>query len=327
MLSKTGALPAGVSFTDNGDDTATIAGTPAAGTGGSYPLTIKASNGVSPDATQTFTLTVNEAPAVTTNPSSQIKSVGDPVTFSAAATGNPAPSVKWQRSTDGGGSFSDIPGATNATYSFVAAAGQNGFRFRAVFTNAVNNATSAAAILTLTPRTLSVSTAGNGAGTVDGAGIDCGGAGHSDCAETVPDGDQITLTAHPSPNSEFAGFSGGGCADSGSPCTVSMNAAKSVTATFTAVLPAPPEVPETTIGHGPHNAKPAHTHFRFRSSIPGSTFSCSLDDSAPQPCTSPKDYRNLEPGRHVFRVTATAPNGQTDPSPAKARFRIFPSAD
>ena len=41
-LTETGALPAGVTFTDNGDGTATLAGTPAAGTGGTYPLTITA---------------------------------------------------------------------------------------------------------------------------------------------------------------------------------------------------------------------------------------------------------------------------------------------
>jgi putative Ig domain-containing protein len=57
-LSKTGALPAGVTFTDNGDGTATIGGTPAAGTAGTYPLTITAANGIAPNATQEFTLTV-----------------------------------------------------------------------------------------------------------------------------------------------------------------------------------------------------------------------------------------------------------------------------
>ena len=99
------------------------------------------------------------------------------------------------------------------------------------------------------------------------------------------------------------------------------SAETAVEATFTATLPASPEVPETTIGHLPHNAKPAHTHFRFRSSIKDSTFNCSLDGGAPQSCRSPQDYRNLEPGRHVFRVAATAPNGQTDASPARARFQ------
>ncbi|NLT43584.1 MAG: hypothetical protein GXX93_12990, partial [Anaerolineae bacterium] len=41
--------------------TATLAGTPAAGSDGTYALTITAANGVSPNATQAFTLTVEEA--------------------------------------------------------------------------------------------------------------------------------------------------------------------------------------------------------------------------------------------------------------------------
>ena len=56
-LSETGALP-GASLVDNGDGTATLAGTPDAATGGTYALTITATNGVTPDATQSFTLTV-----------------------------------------------------------------------------------------------------------------------------------------------------------------------------------------------------------------------------------------------------------------------------
>jgi hypothetical protein len=58
-LSKTGALPNNVTFVDNGNGTATLGGTPAAGTAGSYPITIKAHNGVGADASQSFTLTVN----------------------------------------------------------------------------------------------------------------------------------------------------------------------------------------------------------------------------------------------------------------------------
>jgi hypothetical protein len=61
-LSDGGAsLPTGVSFVDNGDGTATLSGTPAAGSAGSYPFTITAANGVDPDATQSFTLTVEPA--------------------------------------------------------------------------------------------------------------------------------------------------------------------------------------------------------------------------------------------------------------------------
>jgi large repetitive protein len=44
-LTESGALPSGLTFTDNGDGTATIAGTPAAGSAGSYPVTVTATNG------------------------------------------------------------------------------------------------------------------------------------------------------------------------------------------------------------------------------------------------------------------------------------------
>src|SRR4029077_7344618 len=47
------------------DGTATIAGTPASGSGGSYAITITASNGVQSDATQNFFLTIDEAAAIT----------------------------------------------------------------------------------------------------------------------------------------------------------------------------------------------------------------------------------------------------------------------
>ena len=63
--STSGSLPTGVTLIGNPDGTATLTGTPAAGTGGSYTFTITASNGVSPDATQNFTLTVDQAPAIT----------------------------------------------------------------------------------------------------------------------------------------------------------------------------------------------------------------------------------------------------------------------
>ena len=55
-LSESGALPSGVSFVDHGDGTATLAGTPAAGTAGNYALTLTAHNGVGSDATQAFTV-------------------------------------------------------------------------------------------------------------------------------------------------------------------------------------------------------------------------------------------------------------------------------
>jgi hypothetical protein len=87
-------------------------------------------------------------------------------------------------------------------------------------------------------RTLTVTTSGTGSGTVTGAGIDCGGAGHSDCSETVAQGATITLAASAASGSAFGGFSGGGCGAT-TPCTVTLDSDQSVAATFTA-NPAPP---------------------------------------------------------------------------------------
>jgi hypothetical protein len=91
-LSETGALPAGVSFTDNHDGTATLGGIPSAGSGKVYTFTIDAGNGVDPDATQTFTLTVNEAPTIT-SPAQATFSVAVPMTFTVQAIGYPTPTL------------------------------------------------------------------------------------------------------------------------------------------------------------------------------------------------------------------------------------------
>jgi hypothetical protein len=92
-LSESGALPSGVSFTDNGDGTATLAGTPADGTGGTYPLTITASNGISPDASQTFTLTVQEPTTTSASSvSTSFSSSSQSVTLNATVT-SPAGAV------------------------------------------------------------------------------------------------------------------------------------------------------------------------------------------------------------------------------------------
>ena len=49
-----------------------IVGTPEAGTRGSYPITITAANGVVENATQSFTLTVDVAPAITSGDGSDV---------------------------------------------------------------------------------------------------------------------------------------------------------------------------------------------------------------------------------------------------------------
>ena len=77
--------------------------------------------------------------------------------------------------------------------------------------------------------TLSVSKAGTGSGTVTSspAGISCG----SICSHTYSSGTQVTLSAVASSGSTFTGWSGAGCSGTDS-CVVTMNAAESVTASF-----------------------------------------------------------------------------------------------
>ena len=64
-------------------------------------------------------------PRLQTSPSSTTAVNGTTATFTAAAIGTPTPTVKWQVSTDGT-SWTDISGATSATYSFTTAFADTG---------------------------------------------------------------------------------------------------------------------------------------------------------------------------------------------------------
>jgi hypothetical protein len=94
---------------------------------------------------------------------------------------------------------------------------------------AVNDATTVTATFTLDQYSLTVNPAGSGAGTVTSnpAGINCG----TSCVASFDHGQTVTLTALSHINSTFTGWSGSGCAGT-APCTVSMTAARTVTATF-----------------------------------------------------------------------------------------------
>jgi len=83
-----GVLPSGVSLSATG----LLSGTPANGTGGIYPITIKATNGVGAEATQTFNLTVNKVEEIKFSSSDQtIFVLGENGYFKFQASGNPIP--------------------------------------------------------------------------------------------------------------------------------------------------------------------------------------------------------------------------------------------
>lgn len=62
--------------------------------------------------------------------------------------------------------------------------------------------------------------------------------------------------------------------------------------------------------------------FRFKSNEPGVLFLCKLDDRPFNLCRSPKRYRNLKPGKHVFQVRAVDRAGHADRTPAKRKFTV-----
>ena len=124
MITENGALPSGLSFVDNGDGMATLSGTPGLGAQGMYPVTIIASNGVSPDATQGFTLTVGQAPAIT-SASSTTFTVGSPGSFTVTTTGDPPPSISFSGTLPSGVNLVDNGDGT-ATLSGTPSTGTQG---------------------------------------------------------------------------------------------------------------------------------------------------------------------------------------------------------
>jgi hypothetical protein len=147
-----------------GDGSTATAGVDCGAGGGGGAGSSWAVNGSGPtfgttSATGAVSLTfygfVGTGPAVTTQPTSQTANAGQPASFTAGASGNPAPSVQWQVSTDGGNTFTNINGATSDTYTLTTGAADNGNEYQAVFTNSIGSVTTSAATLTVdTPPTV-----------------------------------------------------------------------------------------------------------------------------------------------------------------------------
>ncbi|MEU6955672.1 HtaA domain-containing protein [Streptomyces sp. NPDC045714] len=100
------------------------------------------------DVAQPLTFGV-EVPAatVTQHPAPRTVRSGATGTFTAAATG--ADSVRWERSTDRGATWSTVSGAATTTLSVKASAALNGHRYRAVFVNTSGETATSAAALTV----------------------------------------------------------------------------------------------------------------------------------------------------------------------------------
>jgi hypothetical protein len=122
-FTESGSLPAGLTFTDQGNGTASVSGNPAAGTGGSYPITITATS-TAGTTTQNFTLTNAEAPTIT-SPTSAGFSVGSAGTYTVTTTGYPAATITTSGTLPAGLTFADQRDGT-ASVSGTPAAGTAG---------------------------------------------------------------------------------------------------------------------------------------------------------------------------------------------------------
>src|SRR2546430_8947253 len=133
-----GTRPPGTNSPQNSDGPATVDGTAPAGSQGSYPINIKASNGTLPDAMQTFTITVQDAPPVLeapaiTSAASTSFTVGTAGNFTITTTGSPTPTLtldgaqpawlSFVDNTDGTATLSGTPDAgSDLSYSFTVTA-------------------------------------------------------------------------------------------------------------------------------------------------------------------------------------------------------------
>jgi len=125
-----------------------VTGTTTALSGHEYRAIFKNTAGTA--TTEAATLTVRKAPAINKQPTGQTAEPGHSATFEAAASGFPAPTVQWEVSTDAGGTWAPIEGATSTTLTVAeVVVGDDGNEYRAVFTNPAGSATSAAATLTV----------------------------------------------------------------------------------------------------------------------------------------------------------------------------------
>ena len=110
-LSESGSLPTGVSFNAG---TGLLSGAPNPGTGGIYNITFTAHNGIGSDVIQSFTLTVNQAPAITSG-SSTAFTIGSPGSFSVTDTGYPLPTLSESGSLPTGVTFNPSTGQLSGT--------------------------------------------------------------------------------------------------------------------------------------------------------------------------------------------------------------------
>ncbi len=175
----------GVVYSGTATDTLEISGADASMNGYLYQAvfsnTLFGNSSASTATTTAATLTVDYAPTVTTNPTSATTNAGSNTSFTAAASGNPTPTVQWQVSTDGGNSYNNVidgglySGASTTTLKITGAKpSMDGYEYQAVFSNTLLSAGSPSTETT-TSATLTVDSSPNVTNDPTGQTVNTGG--------------------------------------------------------------------------------------------------------------------------------------------------------
>lgn len=116
---------------------------------GSYNVVITGTSGaIVRTVTLTYTINPGAGPAITLQPAPQTVCAGANAIFTI--TSPTALSFQWQVSTDGGANYTNIAGASTATYTVVGAtAAQNGYLYRCIANGQCGSTNSTGALLTV----------------------------------------------------------------------------------------------------------------------------------------------------------------------------------
>lgn len=197
---------------------------------GSYPVGASVSLTATPDSGSRFTgWSPKPCAASFKMPASDLacSATFDLASYKVSATAGPGGRITpaSQNVTHGGSAtFTVTP---KSGYSIVAVSGCGGILDANTYTTGAITADCTVTANFSASYALTLAMSGTGSGAVAGDGIDCG----SDCDETYPKGTRVTLAAVADPGSVFAGWRGA-CSGT-SDCSLTMNAAKKVTAVFT----------------------------------------------------------------------------------------------
>lgn len=172
QLSTTGCAGTFANITGATASSYTVANATPAMNGYAYRLVVSGACGANA-VSNCALLTVYTTAIINAQPTPQSACAGNPATFNVNASGTGL-AYQWQVSTDGGATFSNIPGATASLYTIpVTQSSQNGYRYRVLVTSTCSPAgTMSSAVALVINNPVSIVTAPDSTkGCIDGSAM------------------------------------------------------------------------------------------------------------------------------------------------------------